>query len=157
MKIDYNPASKPSAAIHRRALDSLRSGDFCPTLTALQRLARIPADAGIPPEDSAFLEKWLPEGTDVQRGALITALCHLGHSAAAYREIAEGPIARNALLRAAEAQGDADTVAGFLDSPVDVHAALITLRRMGHLEYANALLLSEDQEMVDLVRGLMEC
>lgn len=168
MLMPYHPANlapvRFTPAYYRRLLEDLRPaplkhpvpGDF-PNTRLLDRLCRIPAGM-LPTADSEFLKEYLlPGATDVQIAKLIKALCHLGHPAGQFLPFvaAAGPIARRALMNAAAAQGDAETVAAFAADMRDAHSAIVTLKQMGRMEYATALLLSDNRALVELIRSLL--
>ena len=58
-------------------------------------------------------------------------------------------------MNAAAEQGDPETVAVFAADMRDAHSAIVTLKQMGRMEYATALLLSDNRALVDLVKKLL--
>ncbi|MBQ4479159.1 MAG: hypothetical protein II943_00800 [Victivallales bacterium] len=168
MLMPYHPANlapvRFTPAYYRRLLEDLRPaplkhplpGDF-PNTRQLDRLFRIPKGM-LPTADSEFLKEYLqPGATDFQLAKLLKVLCHLGHPAAQFLPAvgSAGPIARRALMNAAAEQGDPETVAAFAADMRDAHSAIVTLKQMGRMEYATALLLSDNRELVELIRSLL--
>lgn len=158
------PISRHILDPSRQARDKLEklkmfcSSSGMPPQNRLMQLLREP-ESSLAADDVAFLEKWLYDSDEKTSILILQVLCRFGNKVSRFVSNFETISSRmsSEIMRIAASQGDADTVLDMVsEDKQNVNNAVILLKKMNKKEYLTTFLFSPNQDLVDLIRKVVE-
>ncbi len=156
--LKFSLAVKNTAKVKLENLKRACDSEGMPPQNRLSFLLKEPSTS-LEKEEVLFLEKWLYDSDEKTSILILQTLCKFGNPVSMFYKNFPEISSRMSyeIMRIAYAQKDPDTILDLVsEDKQNVNAAIILLKRMDKKEYLASFLFSQNQELVDLIKKVVE-